>query len=105
MNPLPRTRAVLGRGRFVFTTYCAVCHGPLATGDGSLAPAYGAKPADLQASIIRAYPDGRIHDVVMRGKNAMPSYATVLSEDERLSAIHYLRALQRAQHATDEDLQ
>ncbi len=104
VNPLPRTPAVLARGRFVFETYCAVCHGPLATGEGSLTSAYGAKPANLQSSTIRAYSDGRIYDVIMRGKNAMPSYASVLSEDERWSAIHYLRALQRAQHATDEDL-
>jgi mono/diheme cytochrome c family protein len=103
-NPLPRTREVLARGRFVFRTYCAVCHGPLATGEGSLTSAYGAKPANLQAVTIRAYSDGRIHDVILRGKNSMPSYAAVLSEDERWSAIHYLRALHRAQHATDEDL-
>jgi len=104
VNPLPRTSEVFAIGRKVFTTRCQVCHGALANGVGSLTAAYGAKPANLQAQQFRDYPDGKIYWAIVNGKNAMPSHAPYLSETERWAVVHYVRALQRAQNAKDEDL-
>ncbi len=104
VNPLPRSEAVLAVGKQKFTERCAVCHGSLATGVGSLTAAYGAKPANLQAQQFRDYPDGKIYWVIVNGKNAMPSHAADLSVDQRWSIVHYVRALQRAQNAKDEDV-
>jgi len=103
VNPLPRTAAVLQKGRTVWNEHCAVCHGPLGTGVPTLTSAYGAKPANLQAQTFREYPDGKIYHVIMVGKNAMPSYAADLTADERWAVVHYVRVLQRAQNARDED--
>ena len=136
-NPLPRTPEVLALGKKAFTNRCAVCHGPLANGQGSLGAAYGAKPANLQAGQFQAggdrpvpsgplgppqasgaasqakpgpgsgfppYPDGKIYWTIVHGKNAMPSQAADLTVDERWAVVHYVRALQRAQNAKDEDL-
>jgi len=105
VNPLPRTQPVLQAGRTVYNQHCAVCHGLLGTGTPTLTSAYGAKPANLQAQTIRDYPDGKIYHVIMKGKNAMPSYAADLTEDERWAVVHYVRVLQRAQNARDEDFQ
>jgi mono/diheme cytochrome c family protein len=104
VNPLPRTRQVLQKGRKAFSEHCAVCHGALGNGVPTLTSAYGAKPANLQAQTFRDYPDGKIYHVIMVGKNAMPSYAADLTEDERWAIVHYVRVLQRAQNARDEDL-
>ncbi len=104
VNPLPRTPAVLARGRTVFEQHCVVCHGPLGTGMPTLGAAYGAKPANLQAPDFLPDTDGMVYGVIVLGKNAMPSYAADLPEDDRWAVIHYLRALQRAQNAKDEDL-
>jgi mono/diheme cytochrome c family protein len=41
---------------------------------------------------------------MMMGKNAMPSYAGDLSEYERWAVVHYVRVLQRALNAKDEDI-
>ena len=103
-NPLPRTEPVLKQGRQAYDTVCAVCHGLLANGEPSLTSAYGAKPANLVAEKIRNYSDGMIHFVIMNGKNAMPSYASDLTQDERWAVVHYLRALQRALNAKDTDI-
>ena len=73
-------------------------------GKGSLTKAYGATPANLQSATMRAYDDARLYDVIVRGKNTMPSYAAELDDDARWAVVHYLRALQRAQNATEEDL-
>jgi cytochrome c553 len=104
MNPLPRTDDVLKKGRQEFTIYCSVCHGILGNGVPSLTAAYGAKPANLVSQQFRDYPDGKIYYTIVMGKNAMPSYAADLSEDERWSVVHYVRVLQRAMNAKDTDI-
>jgi mono/diheme cytochrome c family protein len=70
----------------------------------SLTSAYGAKPANLEAQQFRDASDSQIYQTIVHGKNAMPSQAADLSEDQRWAVVHYLRALQRAQNAKDEDL-
>ena len=104
VNPLPVTAAVLERGRRCFQVRCALCHGPLGHGQGSLGPAYGAQPADLHTEAIRAYPDGRLYWTLVMGKDAMPGQGKELDHDQRWAVVHYLRALQRAQQARPEDL-
>jgi len=104
VNPLPQVPEVFARGRKAFTERCAVCHGALANGRGSLTAAYGAKPANLQSQTFRDYPDGKIYWVIVNGKNAMPAQGADLVEADRWAVVHYLRALQRAQNASDSDL-
>jgi cytochrome c5 len=104
-NPLPGTSRILKQGRQAFTTYCAVCHGILGNGVPSLTAPYGAKPANLVTKNRLDLADGEIYHVIMVGKNAMPSYAADLNEDERWAAIHYVRVLQRAMNAKDSDFE
>ena len=81
-----------------------MCHGAVGNGIGSLTAAYGAKPANLQAEQFRQYPDGKIYWAIVNGKNAMPAHAADLTETQRWAVVHYVRALQRAQNATDADM-
>ncbi len=104
VNPLPRTESVLKTGRQEFVTYCTPCHGILGDGVPTLTAAYGAKPANLVADKVREYPDGKIHHVIIMGKNAMPSYAAELTDDERWAVVHYVRVLERAMNAKDSDI-
>ncbi|MGD0835849.1 MAG: quinol:electron acceptor oxidoreductase subunit ActD [Polyangia bacterium] len=104
VNPLPLDQRVAQRGRKVFDDHCAVCHGVVGNGVPLLSSAYGAKPANLLSSDLRGRPDGYIYGVLMLGKNAMPSYAADLDADDRWAAVHYVRILERAEDARDEDL-
>jgi cytochrome c553 len=103
-NPLPRSESVMKRGRQAYVNYCAVCHGILGNGAPTLTAAYGAKPANLVSQQIIDLPDGKMYHVIMAGKNSMPSYLADLSESDRWAVIHYVRALQRAMNAKDEDI-
>jgi mono/diheme cytochrome c family protein len=103
-NPLPLTQAIAERGRRVFNDHCAICHGTVGNGVPLLSRAYGGKPGNFLSNEIRARPDGHYFGVLMLGKNAMPSYAADLDEDDRWAAVHYIRIVQRAQNAKDEDL-
>ncbi|MBI4861465.1 MAG: DUF3341 domain-containing protein [Candidatus Riflebacteria bacterium] len=102
-NPLARTGPVLALGRRVYGERCLVCHGSLGDGKALLSAAYGAKPANLHTAAARALPDGQIYHVIVAGKNSMPPYVRELSQDERWAAVHYVRALQRAQNAEARD--
>jgi cytochrome c5 len=103
-NPLPLTQAIAERGRRVFNDHCAICHGLVGNGVPLLSRAYGGKPGNFLSNEIRARPNGHYFGVLMLGKNAMPSYAADLDTDDRWAAVHYIRILQRAQNAKDEDL-
>lgn len=103
-NPLPFTEKTAERGRKVFNDHCAVCHGQVGDGVSLLSRAYGAKPANLLSNELSARPDGYIYGVLVKGKNAMPSYAPDLDENDRWAVVHYVRVLQRSQNAKDEDL-
>jgi mono/diheme cytochrome c family protein len=103
-NPLPLTSRTAERGRKVFNDHCAVCHGAVGDGIAQLSRAYGAKPGNLLSNELRGRPDGYIYGVLVRGKNAMASYAPDLDENDRWAAVHSVRILQRAQNAKDEDL-
>jgi mono/diheme cytochrome c family protein len=95
---------VLKQGRQGFNTFCSVCHGILGNGMPTLTAAYGAKPANLVSQQIRDTPDGKIYYTIVAGKNAMPSYAAELNEEDRWAVVHYVRVLQRALNARNTDL-
>src|SRR3989442_10567490 len=41
VNPRTRTSESINRGRFLYETYCLVCHGPAGRGDGPISSAAG----------------------------------------------------------------
>jgi len=92
---IPRTAAVLERGRFVFGTYCVVCHGTWGVGDGPVVDPFP-KPLSIQSTKVRGYKDGAIFHVVWYGNNAMPGYAKQIPARDIWAAIHYIRTLQKA---------
>ena len=102
-NPLRATASTLKRGQAMFNTYCIVCHGPNGMGDGTIVPKFP-RPPSLQSDKVRGWPDGRIYHTVTMGQNLMPSYASQIDPQDRWAIIHYVRALQRSQHPTAEDL-
>jgi hypothetical protein len=104
VNPFPRTGSVLKQGKQAYTNYCSVCHGILGNGALTLTASYGAKPANLVSKSVIDLEDGRIYYAITAGKNAMPSYASDLAESERWAAVHYVRVLQRAMNAKDDDI-
>jgi len=69
---------------------------------GSLTAAMG-QARQPAGSAVPRLPGWKIYWVIVNGKNAMPSHAADLTETQRWAVVHYVRALQRAQNAKDED--
>jgi mono/diheme cytochrome c family protein len=102
-NPLPNDRQTLLRGQKIFNTYCIACHGPRGHGDGPIVNPYPI-PKSLQSENMLKWGDGHIYHVITKGQGIMPSYAQQIQREDRWAVIHYVRALQRADHPTDDDV-
>ena len=102
--PLEVNSALMQRGEQRFNINCAVCHGPLAAGDG-IVKGYGlATVVSLQDDRIRKMSDGEIFNTITHGKNTMMAYGPRVTVHDRWAIISYLRALQRSQHASASDV-
>ncbi len=102
--PVEVDTALMLRGQQRFDINCAVCHGPLAMGDG-IVKQYGlATVVSLQDERIRKMSDGEIFDTITHGKNTMMAYGPRVTVHDRWAIIAYLRALQRSQNATLADV-
>lgn len=102
-NPLKRTKQALARGQAVYNTNCLVCHGPRGLGDGPVVNPFPI-PKSLQSQQMLDWKDGHLYHVITKGQGVMPSYAQQVQPEDRWAVIHYIRALQRAENPTDQDL-
>ena len=82
-NPLPYTEDNLIRGKVLYTIYCAVCHGDLGDGKGILVQREKILGVPSYDDIGRAITEGSVYHVMYYGLNAMGSYASQTSIDER----------------------
>ncbi len=97
-NPVPMDAASVERGRRIFETYCAVCHGTDGAGTGTVAQKLGYVPA-INAAVspgmqIRLS-DGYIYAVLRQGRGLMPRYGDRIRDPrDRWNVINYVRSLQ-----------
>jgi mono/diheme cytochrome c family protein len=82
------------RGAFVFSNFCAVCHGAGGAGNGPVAQRGYPPPPSLLAEHALKMKDGQLFHVLTYGQNNMPSYASQLSREDRWNAILYVRTMQ-----------
>lgn len=104
--PIPVSREILRRGQERFNIYCAVCHGATGDGRGTItAGGYGFTPAPtFHDDRMRGLPEGHFFDAITYGIRTMPAYGPQIAVADRWAIVAYLRALQRSQHASIEDV-
>jgi mono/diheme cytochrome c family protein len=95
-NPLPHSAQVLARGKLQFERNCAVCHGALGDGQGSVINAQTKFPyaPALNAAPTQARSDGYIYAVMDVGRGLMPPYGARVTHLDRWAIVHYVRQLQ-----------
>jgi len=103
-NPEPVTTQLLRRGQERFNIYCSPCHSRLGDGKGIMVTRGYIPPPSFHTDRIRAFPDGHIYDVITNGIRNMPSYSHQIPPHDRWAIIAYLRALERSQNATINDV-
>jgi mono/diheme cytochrome c family protein len=91
VEPTPES---VGRGRDLFLTHCAPCHGPSGRGDGPAAAGLLQQPADLTAAHTADHTPGDIFWWVSHGLGlAMPAFADRLSTQERWHVVNFVLTL------------
>lgn len=104
-NPRTRTSESINRGRFLYETYCLVCHGVAGKGDGPISAANGQTPPgpffgvrSLVNDTIARRTDGYIYAVIVSGqvmgRGLMPVYGDKVRGDDRWDLVNYVRTLQ-----------
>ncbi|MCC6176067.1 MAG: copper chaperone PCu(A)C [Chloroflexi bacterium] len=89
----PLDFAAVERGRVMYSTNCATCHGTSGRGDGP--DAAGLKPPPADFSVHVPYHDARaLQSFVSNGVpgTAMPAWRDRLSDNEIRDLVHYLRS-------------
>jgi mono/diheme cytochrome c family protein len=99
-NPFPISAADMARGKELYTTFCAICHGDKGDGNGYLVSEenpnakYPVVPANFLTDEFVSSSNGRYYHSIMYGKNVMGAYKDKISYEERWQVIHYIRSLQ-----------
>ncbi len=102
--PVEVNAQLLARGQERFNITCAMCHGAVAAGDGITKQHGLATVVSLQDDRIRKMADGEIFNTITNGKNTMMAYGPNVMVADRWAIIAYLRALQRSQSGTINDV-
>ncbi|RMD92292.1 MAG: cytochrome c [Calditrichaeota bacterium] len=102
--PVPITMQLLKRGQQRFNIYCSPCHSRVGDGKGIVVQYNFLPPPTFHSDRLRNVPDGYIFSVITNGIRNMPSYRHQISVADRWAIVAYVRALQRSQHATLDDL-
>jgi mono/diheme cytochrome c family protein len=103
-SPVEINLTGLQRGQERYNIYCSPCHSRIGDGRGIMVQRGYVPPPSFHDDLIRNYPDGHIFDVISNGIRNMPGYAQQISEEDRWLIVNYLRALQRSQNASIDDI-
>lgn len=95
-NPLPYTEKNLAAGKALYTIYCAVCHGDQGDGKGILVQKEKILGIPSYDDSGRNITEGSVYHVMYYGLNAMGSYASQTSIEERWQIDHYVMQLKNS---------
>ncbi len=104
LMPFPVTLEVLQRGQERFNIYCTPCHSRVGNGLGAIVQR-GYKPAaNFHDQVRLSQPISHYFYVMTHGYGAMPDYSAQLTPVDRWAVAAYIRALQKSQAATEQDV-
>jgi mono/diheme cytochrome c family protein len=95
INPTAPSPDALSQGGAIYRQNCLICHGSDGRGDGQGATYLIPKPASFAVPSFHAESDGAVFWKITTGRNAMPGFASLLSEPQRWQLVDYLRAIAR----------
>lgn len=101
-NPMKLNEKELIRGKELYTSFCAHCHGKEGKGKGSIQNAiYGAVPSYSDETPNRRgnrsmteLKEGHIYHTIMFGLNAMGPHSSLIREQDRWRIVAYVQKLQ-----------
>ena len=109
--PIEIDRSLIERGRQRYDIYCSPCHGLAGFGDGMVArradellEGTWTPPTSFHSDLLRERPAGHLFNTITNGIRNMPAYGPQITVEDRWAIVAYVRALQRSQNATVDDV-
>ncbi len=94
MNPVKPTPENLERGLELFSSQCAMCHGPRGAGDGELAQQLKMPVLDFtDPECQKKRTDGELFYIITTGHGRMPADGERLSNEWRWCMVHAIRSM------------
>ena len=86
---------VVARGKAVYLTYCAQCHGYNYDGNGTVGQSFQPLPTDLRSSEVQTKPEGELFKTVSYGipGKRQPALQTTITIDDRWHVIAFIKSL------------
>lgn len=91
-NPIKSDKKSITKGAKTFATLCIDCHGEKALGNGVLAASLNPKPTNLRA-VSGKFKDGDFAWKITNGRNAMPAWNGILSENDIWNLVNFIQNL------------
>jgi hypothetical protein len=101
--PVEITEVFMKQGKEKYNIFCSSCHGTAGDGNGVTKP-YGILATSYHDDRLRNETDGYIYDVITNGKGLMYGLKDRLTPEKRWAIVLYVRALQRSQNASADDV-
>ncbi len=90
-NPFSFAEEELLRGRVLYGSFCAICHGVQGRGDGRVIPLGMPKPRSFHDPAVRGQPEGYFYFAATNGFGRMLSYRGQIPLRERWLIAHYIK--------------
>ncbi|WP_442755389.1 c-type cytochrome [Methylocystis sp. JAN1] len=100
----PVTLALLERGQERYRIFCTPCHSELGDGHGMVVRRGFPSPPSYHSAALREQPPLYFYNVITNGQGDMYSFASRAPPNDRWAIVAYIKALQRSQNATPDDL-
>jgi len=93
-NPIRFTDISVGRGKKVFNTQCALCHGEKGDGKGDVAKEMSLTLPDFtQTDSLSKRTDGELFAIISTGRDPMPGQKGRMPDPQLWNVVNYIRAL------------
>lgn len=93
-NPVKFTDVSVARGKKIYGTQCALCHGDKGDGKGELATDMKLTLPDFtKPDTLKDRTDGELFSLIGTGKDPMPSQSGRLTDTHRWNLVNYVRSL------------
>lgn len=86
---------VIARGKSVYFTFCAQCHGPRYDGNGTVGQSFQPLPTDFHTPAVQSKAVGELFKSVSYGipGGRQPPLETTITIDDRWSAVAFVKSL------------
>jgi mono/diheme cytochrome c family protein len=96
ISPLKmRDAAVIARGKAVYLTFCAQCHGFNYNGNGTVGQSFKPLPTDLRSAKVQSTVDGELFKSVSYGipGGRQPALETTITIEDRWHVVAFVKSL------------